>query len=95
MLYMSRHHACESEFDGKRKRLLDVLEKWRRENGDTWMPFWRINRTLPWPAREHQENRETLVKQRLVETQSSGTGRAGRPGLQIGVEGNPFIWYVL
>jgi hypothetical protein len=81
MLYMARHHACESEFDGKRKRLLDILDQWRRQHGDDWMPFWRINRKLPWSNREHEEVRDTLLHQRLIESQVLTTGRRGRPGL--------------
>jgi len=81
MLYMARHHACESEFDGKRKRLLDVLDQWRRQHGDEWMPFWKVNRKLPWSNREHEEVRDTLLHQRLIESQVLTTGRRGRPGL--------------
>jgi hypothetical protein len=81
MLYMARHHACESEFDGRRKRLLDVLDQWRRQHGDEWMPFWRINRKLPWSNREHEDVRDTLIQQRLIESQVLSTGRRGRPGL--------------
>jgi hypothetical protein len=81
MLYMARHFASESEFDGKRKRLLDVLEQWRRQHGDEWMPFWKVNRKLPWSNREHEEVRDTLLQQRLIESQLHTTGRRGRPGL--------------
>lgn len=80
MLFMARHYASESEFDGKRKRLLDVLEQWRRQNGDEWMPFWRINRKLPWSSREHEEVRDTLLQQRLIEFEMRPPGRkGGRP----------------
>jgi hypothetical protein len=80
MLFMARHYASESEFDGKRKRLLDVLEQWRRQNGDEWMPFWRINRKLPWSSRDHDEVRDTLLQQRLIEFEMRPPGRkGGRP----------------
>ncbi len=80
MLFMAKHYASESEFDGKRKRLLDVLEQWRRQHGDEWMPFWRINRKLPWSSREHEEVRDTLLQQRLIEFQVTQPGRkGGRP----------------
>ncbi|CAN5470169.1 hypothetical protein BH11PLA2_BH11PLA2_21110 [soil metagenome] len=81
MLYMARHYASESDFDAKRKRLLEVLEQWRSQHGDEWMPFWRVNRKLPWAQREHEEVRETLLLQRLIESQLLATGRRGRPGL--------------
>jgi hypothetical protein len=32
------------------------------------MPFWRINRRLPWSNREHEEVRDTLLHQRLIES---------------------------
>jgi hypothetical protein len=78
MLYMARQHASESEFDARRKRLLDVLEQWRRQHGDEWMPLWRVNRKLPWSPREHEEVRDTLIQQRLIEYRVTTT--RGRPG---------------
>ena len=78
MIYMAKQYACESEFDGKRKRLLDLLDQWRRQHGDEWMPMWRINRRLPWTGREHEEVRDTLLQQRLIEYRVTAT--RGRPG---------------
>lgn len=75
---MARQHASESDFDAKRKRLLDVLANWQTAEGDKWMPFWMINRRLPWTGREHEEVRDTLLQQRLIEYQVSTT--RGRPG---------------
>ncbi len=78
MLYMARQHASESEFDARRKRLLVVLEQWRKQHGDEWMPLWRVNRKLPWSPREHDEVRDTLLQQRLIEYRVTTT--RGRPG---------------
>jgi hypothetical protein len=78
MLYTARQHASESEFDAKRKRLLDVLDQWRRQYGDEWMPLWKVNRKLPWSNREHEEVRDTLLQQRLIEYRVTST--RGRPG---------------
>ena len=78
MLFMARQFASESEFDGKRKRLLGLLEQWQRQHGDEWMPFWRLNRKLPLSSREHEEVRDTLIQQRLIEFQVTTT--RGRPG---------------
>ncbi len=77
MLFMAGCHASESDFDAKRKRMLDVLIKWRDQHGDRGMPFWMINRKLPWTTREHEEVRDTLIAQRLIELQVNHTG--GRP----------------
>lgn len=77
MLYMARRYASESDFDAKRKRLLEVLEQWRDEHGDEWMPFWKVNRRLPWSSRDHDEVRDTLLQQRLIEHQVVST--RGRP----------------
>jgi hypothetical protein len=80
MLFMARQHASESDFDAKRKRLLDVLTKWQATEGDKWMPFWMINRRLPWTGREHEEVRDTLLQQRLIEYQVLKPGpKGGRP----------------
>jgi hypothetical protein len=78
MLFMAWRYASESDFDAKRKRLLEVLAQWREQNGDEWMPFWRINRKLPWSSREHEEVRNTLLEQRLIEYRVMST--RGRPG---------------
>jgi len=78
MLFMAGCHASERDFDAKRKRMLDVLIKWREQHGDRGMPFWMINRKLPWTTREHEEVRGTLIAQRLIELQVNHTG--GRPG---------------
>jgi hypothetical protein len=79
MLFMVGCHASESDFDAKRKRLLELLGKWADQHGDAWIPFWMINRKLPWTSRKHEEIRNTLVAQRLVETMNLQT--RGRPGL--------------
>ncbi len=81
MLFMASRYASESDFDARRKRLLEVLAEWREQHGDDWMPFWKINRKLPWSSREHEEVRVTLFEQRLIEAQTIATGRRGRPGL--------------
>lgn len=47
------------------------------QNGNEWMPFWRINRKLPWSGRDHEEVRNTLLEQRLIEYRVMGT--RGRP----------------
>jgi hypothetical protein len=67
MLATLAKYASESEFDAKRKRLLEILSRWRASEGDRWMPFWMINRKLPWSIREHEEVRDTLLQQRLIE----------------------------
>jgi hypothetical protein len=77
MLFMAGSHASESDFDAKRKRMLDVLAKWHAQHGDRGMPFWMINRKLPWTMREHEEVRDTLVTQRLIDVRINQTG--GRP----------------
>lgn len=82
MLHMMHRHASESEFDSKRKRLLDILERWRTLHGDEWMPGYKVNRQLPWSIREHEEVRDTLLQQRLIEYQAVPPGsKGGRPGM--------------
>lgn len=81
MMHMMRRHASESDFDSKRKRLLDLLERWRMLHGDEWMPGYKVNRQLPWSIRELEEVRDTLLQQRLIEYRAVPPGRkGGRPG---------------
>jgi hypothetical protein len=42
------------------------------------MPLWKVNRKLPWSNREHEEVRDTLLQQRLIEYRVTST--RGRPG---------------
>jgi hypothetical protein len=79
MLATLAMYASESEFDAKRKRLLELLSRWRTTEGDRWMPFWMINRKLPWSMREHEEVRDTLLQQRLIEHTTIST--RGRPAV--------------
>ena len=81
MLHMVHRHASESEFDAKRKRLLDVLERWRGLHGDEWMPGHKLNRQVPWSVREHEEVRDALLHQCLIEYRTTAVGnKGGRPG---------------
>lgn len=81
MLHMVHRHASESEFDAKRKRLLDILERWRTLHGDKWMPGYKVNRQLPWSIREHEDIRDALLEQCLIEHRMLPSGRkGGRPG---------------
>ncbi len=81
MLHMVHRHASESEFDAKRKRLLDVLERWRGLHGDEWMPGHKLNRQVPWSVREHEEVRDALLQQCLIEYRTTAVGnKGGRPG---------------
>lgn len=79
MLFMASQHASENEFDARCKRLVEVLAKGGARHPDGWMPFWMINRKLPWSEREHEELRNTLLNQRVIEYQVAKTG--GRPGM--------------
>lgn len=79
MLFMANSQTSESDFDAKRKRLLELLSKWRDRHGDQWMPAWQISRSLSaWNTRDHEEVRKALVHQRLIEVETRQT--RGRPG---------------
>lgn len=81
MIYMMRYYAAEGEFDLRRRRLIEVLTRWRQQHGDAWMPFWLISRKLPWPPKDHEAIRHTLIQQQIIETQVVTHSRRGRPGL--------------
>ena len=77
MLFMANQHVSENEFDARCKKLVVILRKWQEKHGDDWMPFWAINRRLPWSQRDHEEVRTTLMNQRVIDFSETGTG--GRP----------------
>lgn len=74
MLFMASQHVAEGDFDADCKRLVRVLREWKKTNSDKWMPFWRINRKLPWPERQHEDVRKALQHQRIIEYTEKSTG---------------------
>ncbi|TET32867.1 MAG: DUF3987 domain-containing protein [Planctomycetota bacterium] len=77
MLFMAGEHVFESEFDSRCKKLLAILKKWRAKKGNQWMEFWRIRRKLKWNDRDHEEVRNALIGQRIIEYDEPPTG--GKP----------------
>jgi hypothetical protein len=74
MLDRAAHHVAETEFHARCNRLIELLGEWRRAKGDEWMPFWRINRKLPWSPREHDDVRATLRNMERIEYHEEPTG---------------------
>ena len=74
MLDRAARHVAETEFHARCNRLLEVLSEWRRQKGDAWMPFWRINRKLPWSERDHDDVRATLKNMERIEYLEEPTG---------------------
>lgn len=74
MLFMASQHVSESAFHANCQRLIRVLSDWKAKKGDDWMPFWLINRKLPWTQREHEEVRTTLLNQRKIDYSEQATG---------------------
>ena len=67
MLFMAAEHVSENEFHAMCQKLVGVLRKWRETKGSAWMPFWKLSRRLPWTQRDHEEVREALLNQRIIE----------------------------
>jgi hypothetical protein len=74
MLFMASTHVSENEFHGMCQKVVQVLRKWKEKNGNAWMPFWKLNRKLPWSLREHEELRNSLINQRIIEYEEKKTG---------------------
>jgi len=67
MLFMAGEHVYENDFHARCRKLVAVLRRWRERHGEDWMPFWRINRKLPWSEHEHEEVQTALRNQMLIE----------------------------
>lgn len=67
MLFMSSQYVSESEFHANCQKLLRVLREWKAKKGSAWMPFWLVNRKLPWSQRDHEDVRATLINQQRIE----------------------------
>ncbi|MEO2036145.1 MAG: bifunctional DNA primase/polymerase, partial [Planctomycetaceae bacterium] len=74
MLFMAGDHISENEFGARCKVVLGSLRQWNEKHGDSWMPFWKLNRRHPWSEREHNEVRSALLNQRLIEYDGRKTG---------------------
>jgi hypothetical protein len=74
MLFMASQYVSESDFHANCQKLVRVLREWKSKKGEKWMPFWRINRKLPWSDRDHQDVRTTLLNQRKIEYVEETTG---------------------
>jgi len=74
MLFMAHQYVSESDFHAKCQQLLRVLREWKSKKGDKWMPFWVVNRKLPWSQREHEDVRAALLNQRRIEYAEETTG---------------------
>ena len=84
MLFMAGEHVSESDFEANCKKLLRILRKWKERKGDEWMPFWLINRKLPWPDRQHEEVRTALLNQKRMEYAEQATGGRMRRVYRLG-----------
>lgn len=80
MLFMAQQHVAEGEFDGKCKRMIEVLSAWQQRRGDAWMPHWDLSRRLKWSDRELDEVRDALLGQERICFEVGSTTRGGRSG---------------
>lgn len=80
MLFMAAQHVAEGEFDGKCKRMIEVLTAWAQRRGDAWMPHWDLSRRLKWSDRELDEVRDALLGQERICFEVGSTSRGGRSG---------------
>jgi hypothetical protein len=74
MLFMAAEHVSQNEFHAKCNELVRVLREWRKRKGNRWMPFWQVNRKLPWSEREHDDVRTALVNMKRVDYDEKRTG---------------------
>jgi hypothetical protein len=74
MLFMTDDYVSDSEFHAMCQKLVGVLRKWKAKKGNDWMPFWMLNRKLPWSLQDHEKVRETLINQRIIEYEERRTG---------------------
>ena len=77
MLFMAGLHVSDSDFEAKCKQVVEVLHRWRDQQGDDWMPFRDVSRKLRWSKRDHDEIRATLLQQEQIEYDTIKTN--GRP----------------
>ncbi len=74
MLFMTDEHVSENRFHAMCQKLVGVLRKWKAKKGGAWMPFWKLNRQVPWSMHDHEEVREALLNQRIIEYEEKRTG---------------------
>jgi len=82
MLFMAQTHVSTNDFEAKCKELVRVLtDAHKTKRFQEWVPFWHINRRLPWNTKDHKDVRESLQDQMRIECELTGvSSRGGRPG---------------
>jgi hypothetical protein len=80
MLFMAEQYVADGVFDGKCKRVLEVLTNWKAKRGDAWMPHWYLSRLLKWSDKEIEEVRDALRGQERIEFTSGSTPKGGKSG---------------
>lgn len=78
-ILMIERHSYISDFDNKRKKLLAYLID-ELKKGIEIVPMYKIYRAFPWSKKEHEDIRQVLVEQKVIEIITPITKKAGRKG---------------
>lgn len=86
MLYMASIHVSDSEFEQSCKRVVAYMQELRRRKpeGD-WIDYRDITRRFRWSRRDHEEIRNALLDQELIEV--TNITSQGRPRLVYRLRG--------
>lgn len=76
---MIEKHSYISDFDNKRKKLLAYLID-ELKKGIQSVPMYKIYRAFPWSKKEHEDIRQVLVEQKIIEIITPINKSAGRKG---------------
>lgn len=75
MIFMASRYLSGSDFDNKCRKVIDFLTEQRKKFGDKWVTYRSISRKFRWKCRDHEEIRDSLKAQGLIETDFIPTKR--------------------
>ena len=67
MIFQTRHYTSEGKFAAMCQALVRTLQTWKSTKDNAWMPFWRISRLHTWTEKEHEQVRNVLLDQLMIE----------------------------
>lgn len=86
MLHMAAMHSSESDFEQKCKRVIAYMRETNvSQTGGGWVDYRDITRKFRWSRRDHDDLRNSLIDQELIEVVTVATG--GRPRMVYRLRG--------
>jgi len=78
MLYKASLHVSDSEFEQKCSRVIAFMREHPSHSTGAWIPYRDITRRFRWSRRDHEDVRNALLDQELIESTKTPSGGRSR-----------------